>query len=179
MKASMKAIVKGDGQDRGRQDREGNDQQRSDGTHMKRPSGHQRAKATELVHALATIADGSAADHLHHGRCPAPFALPTRYVSSDEFAAQVRSNFARDELNHARNHAARVATCCNRARSSAGSTAFQRVEGRERSRSRERHYLDAPEGSRLGVTHLQDLILEYTNELVTRARESSNEAGGP
>ena len=182
MKAIMKAILKGEGQDRGRQDREGKDQQRSYGTHMKRPSAFiaiPREQATKLVHDLATIAEGSAADHLHHGRCPAPFALPTRYVSSDEFAAQVRSNFARDELNHARNHAARVATCCNRARSSAGSEASQRVEGRERSRSRERHYLGAPEGSRLGVTHLQDLILEYTNELVTRARESSNEAGGP
>jgi hypothetical protein len=174
MKAIMKAILKGEGQDRGRQDREGKDQQRSYGTHMKRP-----AAFIAIPHEKATIAEGSAADHLHHGRCPAPFALPTRYVSSDEFAAQVRSNFARDELNHARNHAARVATCCNRARSSAGSTAFQRVEGRDRSRSRERQYLDAPEGSRLGVTHLQDLILEYTNELATRARESSNEAGGP
>jgi hypothetical protein len=191
MKASMKAIVKGDGQDRGRQDREGNDQQRSDGTRMKRPSAFISIpveQATKLVHDLATIAEGSAADHLtqrsgplHHGvgPCPPPFALPTRYVSSDEFAAQVRSNFARDELNHARNHGARVATCCNRARSSAGSTAFQAVERRERSRSRERHYLDAPEGSRLGATHLQDLILEYTNELVKRVRESSNEAGGP
>ena len=99
----------------------GEGQQRSYGSHMKRPAASQ-----------------------HHG---------TRSVSSDESAA--------------------------RARSSAGSTAFQRVEGRDRSRSRERHYLGAPEGSRLGVTHLQDLILEYTNELVTRARESSNEAGGP
>ena len=99
--------------------------------------------------------EGQQRSYGSHMKRPAAFiCIPhTRSVSSDESAA--------------------------RARSSAGSTAFQRVEGRDRSRSRERQYLDAPEGSRLGVTHLQDLILEYTNELATRARESSNEAGGP